>query len=495
MTVTNINTHGKTAAPAFGLLARTSREHYFRLDPDGTIGGYHGGKPAGDAGEFPFLGVRLPELFPPEVGAEFRRGIGRAVEEGRLTTFEFTLALAGGKETFTARIVPLPPGLIVAGIRNVTARTRTREALRLVEERFHTIFRHTAAGMALTFPDDGFIKVNPAFCRFLGYTMDEVMRLRLTEVVHPDDHELFPATVREGAQDCPTLTKEQRFLRRDGAIAWGHASITWFYDGTGSPVYAVHLIQDISELKRTEKENERLNASLATRAAELEATNRELEAFNHTASHDLRAPLTGIAGYSEMLLHLCGDGITEQCRGYLEQIFAASRRMGFLINALLNFSRLSRSEMRRERVDLSTLARELALELHMQVPEREVEFSIAPEMEVVGDERLLRVVLQNLFDNAWKYTGRTKTARIECGAAECQGVPVYFVRDNGIGFDASLAQRLFEPFQRLHDEQDFPGSGIGLATVERIIRRHGGRVWAEGEPDRGACFFFTLPEP
>jgi PAS domain S-box-containing protein len=359
---------------------------------------------------------------------------------------------------------------------------------------FHSIFRHTAASMALTSPDYGFLKVNPAFCRFLGYDMGELSQLGIAAVTHPDDREPPPAD-EETPERHRTLTKEQRYLRKDGSIAWGRAAITWFFDGDGHPVYGAYLIQDISDLKRTEVQIEELNASLAQRAAELETANRELDAFSHTVSHDLRAPLTGIAGFSELLLQLCGDTLTEQCREYLEQILAASIRMGLLINALLNFSRLSRSELRRETVDLSGIAEEVVVELRLQDMGRRLQLRITPGVTVTGDGRLLRVVLQNLLENAWKYTGRTAQASIEFGVTTKGGEPAYFVRDNGIGFDMARAELLFAPFQRLHGEDEFPGCGIGLTTVKRIVHRHGGRVWAKGEPGLGATFYFTLPQP
>ncbi len=244
-------------------------------------------------------------------------------------------------------------------------------------------------------------------------------------------------------------------------------------------------IQKNQELRRAQDELNELNARLA-------ATNQELEAFSYTVSHDLRAPLTGITGYSEVLLALGAEKLDEQSTNYVRHIFRAAQRMDHLINTLLEFSRLTRTEPNREEVDLSRLAQKIAVELKLNEPGRRVQFVVAGGITANGDARLLRVIMENLLGNAWKYTGKREEARIEFGATESGGTPVFFVRDNGAGFDRAGADRLFTPFQRLHDSEEFEGHGIGLATVQRIIQRHGGRVWAEGEPDRGATFYFTL---
>jgi signal transduction histidine kinase len=224
---------------------------------------------------------------------------------------------------------------------------------------------------------------------------------------------------------------------------------------------------------------------------QLKAANSELESFSFTVSHDLRSPLNVIGLYCQLIMEISGGGDSE-FMDYVKGILSQVDRMNQLITTLLNFSQLTRSEMRRTEVDLSTMAREIALDLSIKQPERKVAFNIADGMVVHGDARLLRVVLENLLGNAWKYTGREAQARIEFGMEEAGGETVYFVRDNGTGFDMSQADRLFNPFRRLHDEAEFEGTGIGLATVRKIIERHGGKVWAEGEVGKGAVFYFTL---
>jgi light-regulated signal transduction histidine kinase (bacteriophytochrome) len=231
----------------------------------------------------------------------------------------------------------------------------------------------------------------------------------------------------------------------------------------------------------------------AALAGELERKNKELEAFSYSVSHDLRAPLRAIDGFSQALLEDCADHLPPEGLNHLNRVRAGAQRMAALIDDMLQLSRITRAEMRRVRVDIATLAREIVTGLQLESPERKVETAIAPDMEVEGDPGLLKIALENLVGNSWKFASKAPAAKIEIGVEQDSEEPVYFVRDNGAGFSMSHAEKLFRPFQRLHAEKEFPGTGVGLATVQRVIERHGGRVWAEGEPGRGACFRFTLP--
>jgi len=262
---------------------------------------------------------------------------------------------------------------------------------------------------------------------------------------------------------------------------------------------ALKEAEELRGRKQAEEGLRRLNAELEQRVkertAQLEAANQELESFNFSVSHDLRAPLTIIDGFSKALLEDFSADLPPDAADYLRRITKASQRMARLIDALLNLSRLGREPLTREQTDLSSLARTIEQELRYLHPDRsDVTVRVADGITVSGDRRLLRSVMQNLMGNAWKYTARRERAEIEFGALEQEGKRVYFVRDNGTGFNMRYAGRLFTPFQRLHRAEDFEGIGIGLATAQRIVHRHGGTIWAEAEEGKGATFYFTLGE-
>jgi light-regulated signal transduction histidine kinase (bacteriophytochrome) len=252
---------------------------------------------------------------------------------------------------------------------------------------------------------------------------------------------------------------------------------------------------EIMVRQQAEERAQALNQGLRQAILELKAVNRELEAFSYSVSHDLRAPLRSIDGFSQALLEDYQEQLDSTGNEYLRRIRSATQRMGQLIDDLLTLSRVTRSDIHRESVDLSQIARCICNDLQEGQPERQVEFVIQSGLLTSGDARLLHVMLENLLNNAWKFTSKHAQARIEVGGAlQENGIPVYFVRDDGAGFDMAYTHKLFGPFQRLHGMQEFPGNGIGLATVQRIVHRHGGRVWAEAELEGGATFYLTLQE-
>ncbi len=253
------------------------------------------------------------------------------------------------------------------------------------------------------------------------------------------------------------------------------------------------LVDSFNEmLRELHTAHEELEQRVADRTRDLVSANRELEAFSYSVSHDLRGPLDSLNGFSYVLLKQYGDKLDDHARELIEHIRASGRRMAELVDDLLNLSRVTTTPLRTEKVDLSAIARSFMEELCRTAPERKVDFIAPLREEVYGDPHLLRIVMENLLRNAWKYTSRHDHARIEFGEIDQDGRRAFFVRDDGSGFDARSADRLFQPFQRLHSSEEFPGSGIGLATVKRIVQRHGGEVWAQGAIEKGAAFYFTL---
>ncbi|MCX6221611.1 MAG: PAS domain-containing protein [Bacteroidia bacterium] len=282
-----------------------------------------------------------------------------------------------------------------------------------------------------------------------------------------------------------------------GPCRWITARSETKYDDKGQIVGLRGTAQDITGRKQAEQEIQKLNQKLENRVAErtsqLEAANKELEAFAYSVSHDLRAPLRGIDGFSQVLLEEYNDQLDAQGQDYLHRVRSASQRMGQLIDDMLNLSRVTRSEINIQQVNLSEMFKEIADAFLGIEPERQVEFIIQKGIKEKGDSHLLRIVLENLIGNAWKFTSNHPTARIEFGVQHKNETQVYFVRDDGAGFNMKYAQKLFGAFQRLHKAAEFPGTGIGLATVQRVIHRHGGKIWAEAEIEKGATIYFTIP--
>jgi len=307
------------------------------------------------------------------------------------------------------------------------------------------------------------------------------------EAVHPDDrdavNEAYTSSINDGRDSYEI---EHRIVqKRSGEMLHVHEKCEHLRDNNGKIVGSVGMVHDITARKQKQTENECLNA-------ELEARARELEAFNYMIAHDLHKPLTVISSYCQILEDLLGDKLDRQALDYLRQITESTFNMSELINALLDFSHLAQTEPKLEKVNLSDVAKLVMADLRLAELDREVTFRVAENMTANVDMVLIKAVLANLLGNAWKFTAKQKQTIIAFGMRESAGKNVFFIRDNGCGFAMEEAQRLFEPFQRLSDAEATNGFGIGLAIVERIIRRHGGEIWAEGVPSQGATFYFSF---
>jgi PAS domain S-box-containing protein len=314
--------------------------------------------------------------------------------------------------------------------------------------------------------------------------------------IHPDDREKVDSAYSNSLKTRTPYAIDHRLRFSDGRIKYVLEQCETFYDPDGKPLRSVGIVLDITDRKQAEEEIRLLNSELekrvTMRTAQLEVANKELEAFAYSVSHDLRAPLRSIDGFSQIILEEYHDKIDGEGKQYLQRVRSASQRMSQLIDDMLKLSRLSRSDMNIQEVDLSRMVQEIAGELRENHPERQVDFIIEEGIKARGDGRLLRIVLENLIGNAWKFTSKHPAACIEFGMRQQNNAATYFIRDNGAGFNMEHAQKLFGAFQRLHSDTEFPGTGVGLATVQRVIHRHGGTVWAEGEVEKGATFYFTM---
>ena len=378
-----------------------------------------------------------------------------------------------------------PARLVVAT--DITEKKRAEDALKQSEERLRMIIANIKDYSVITLDRLGHVTSwNGAAERIKGYRTDEVIGKHVSIFYTSDDVSIGKPTI-----ELDTAIKSGRFeddgwrIRKDGSQFWANVVVTPLLDQVGSVRGFVKITRDTTEKRIAEQQ-------LLQRSAELEAANKELESFSYSVSHDLRAPLRGIDGFSQALEEDYAAHLDANARNYLGRIRAGTQRMAMLIDDLLNLARVTRAEMHRETVDLTKMASDIARDLQRAEPNRQIALKIDDSLTANGDHRLVRVALQNLLDNAWKFTAKRADTRIELSALGSNGRRVYFVRDNGAGFDQAYAARLFGAFQRLHSMEEFPGTGIGLATVQRIIHRHGGKVWAEGAVNHGATVYFTL---
>ncbi|OGW36045.1 MAG: hypothetical protein A2010_10230 [Nitrospirae bacterium GWD2_57_9] len=379
-------------------------------------------------------------------------------------------------------------------LNDTTERKQAEASLRENEEQFERLFQATNDGIVMhPLTTDSiqstFIHANDAICRMLGYSPEEMKRLAVSDIILQEDAESV-SHEREIMLRDRVLLHQKTLLAKNGSRIPVEIN-TRIFEHRGV-LMALSVIRDITERKRSEEALQNLNAELSGNLEELAALNREQEAFIYSVSHDLREPLRSIAGFSELLAKQY-DGVLDKRAGdYLNRVTMGATRMNRIIDDLLQLSGVSRRGIARETVDMSGIAAGIIGELREAQPDRKVAADVQAPVSAEADPGLIELALSNLLRNAWKFTAGTENARIEFGAAAQAGKTVYYVKDNGAGFDPELAGRLFLPFQRLHPELDFEGTGIGLAIVDRIVRRHGGAIWAEGKKNAGAAFYFTL---
>ena len=387
----------------------------------------------------------------------------------------------------------MPDGNLLGVIRDITERNQA-------EERFKQLIEGAPNGMVMVDETGEIQLVNSEIEKQFGYNRDELLGQRI-EVLVPDRFREHHGDYRKGFTDSPEARpmgsgRDLFGQRKDGGEFPVEIGLNPLETERGMMV--VGTIVDITERKMAEAQNRKLQETLENRVvertAELQAVNKELEAFSYSVSHDLRAPLRHINGFSLALLEDYSDKLDEKGKGFLREVRGASQQMSRLIDDVLQLARVTRREMYRETIDMSELATQILEAMQKVQPERTVRVAVEEGLVAYGDKRLLGIALTNLLGNSWKFTSKREHPAISFGREIHDGIGCYFVRDNGAGFDMAYIDKLFGAFQRLHSVNEFEGTGIGLANVQRIIHRHGGRVWAEGAVDAGATFYFTLPD-
>lgn len=449
------------------------------------------------------IGKPLIDFTAPDVRALVERRLERR-REGEADRYDLAMVRKDGQrvivlvsETQTKNDLGAYVGS-VAFLSDITDIKRAEEALRTSERTLFKFLESMPVGIVVCDPKGKHLYSNEKSQQLLGKGVDPSLPPEMapsfyqayvagTDQPYPNERApLFRALKGESSMvDDVEIRKPDTFFRLE---VWG----TPITDSEGKVLYGIAVFQDITERKQTEQRIIDLNKSLEEQAGHLTDVNRELEAFSYSVSHDLRAPLRSIDGFSNILIEDYSGVLDDQGKDYLKRVRAGCQRMGQLIDDLLKLSRVTRDEMTLGTVDLSKVAGGVLAELKKLQPDRKVKIVIEDKAVIWGDTHLFRILLTNLLGNSWKFTAKQPKPVIEFGTTTIGGEKVYYVRDNGAGFDMKYADKLFMPFQRLHSSDEFAGSGIGLATAQRIVHRHGGRIWAEGEVSKGATFFFTV---
>jgi len=415
--------------------------------------------------------------------------------DGRVRDEEFKFRIKSGEIrtwSFSAELIDIKnePHMISMTI-DITELKRAEQATKDSEEKFSKAFHSSPAAISISLLDDGsFIEVNDSYTRITGHSREELIGH------NAGDFNIWVNT-KEKNRMLDKISNRQKITNEEFDYRLKSGEIRTmlvsneYLTLNGKPCVLV-ANTDITERKRTEEKLKNTLADLENSSTKLAATNKELETFSYSVSHDLRSPLRSIDGFSQALLEDYQERLDDTGKDYLQRLRSASQKMGELIDGILKLSRLNRGEMHKEEIDLSALVGEISARLQENEPQRHAKFLIKKGLVTQGDPQLLRALIENLIGNSWKFTRKCKETKIEFGTSKNGGETTYFIKDNGAGFDMTYADKLFGAFQRLHDVSEYPGTGIGLATVQRIINRHGGNIWAEGAVDKGATFYFTL---
>jgi PAS domain S-box-containing protein len=447
-----------------------------------------------------FLQMRTTEIRPAE-DVSFFLGSGRGAQSAMELSGHSKHRLKDGRvidvEIISHQTRYLRRNAVLVVALDVTERMKAEHHLKISEERYRSLVSAITSIVWTAGPTGSFSVPQKSWERYTGQEWEKHAGFGWLNAIQAEDRPEAEGLLREAVA-------EKRSFEFQGKI-WNAASRSHRYfiakavplrDGDGSIREWIGTVTDVHDRKLAEEEikelNEALEQRVLERTAQLETANKELEAFSYSVSHDLRAPLRSISSFSELLMKNHETSLDDEGKDFLHRVNSSSHRMAHLIDDLLNLSRLTRAEVRHETVDLGAIAKGVASELKRSQPDRDVQFVVGDNLTVHGDSRLMMVVLDNLIGNAWKYTRGRPKATIEFGAMTNNGKRVFYVKDNGAGFDMQYAGKLFGAFQRLHNTTEFEGTGIGLATVARIIRRHGGTVWAEGKVDEGATFYFSI---
>jgi PAS domain S-box-containing protein len=451
------------------------------------------------------LAGKVPEeLFPLDEARRITGNYKRCIAEKSPISYEESLTLGGANYDFHTTLIPVKNAegeirRIVGVSHNITERKRSLAELQESEDRYRIVVEQTGQMIYDYDVPTGRISWRGAITNLTGYTVEEFQQVnvhRWEEMIHPDDREKAMVAFHEARRTASDYDMEYRFLRKDGSYLWIEDHGLFLPDATGKTIRMLGAMADITA--RTEaqaalrRSRDELEKTVQERTAELQRANKELEAFTYSVSHDLRAPLRAVDGFVDLLIEDHAHDMPGDGRELLDNIKAGSVRMGHLIQDLLDLSRIDRQSMALRRVNITNLVRETFKELRAQQPNRDIELRLGELPDCMGDPSLLRQVFVNLLSNAVKFTSiRTKAViEVDCKSEGTKGI--YSVRDNGAGFDMQYADRLFGVFQRLHSAEQFAGTGIGLSIVQRIIHRHGGRIWADSAVGQGATFFFTL---